>query len=113
MGHVCSWPLRTKRTGQTDPSAMGPAQVVSTLHLQPCLPINRPPRIFRLWNGRSQGLKVSFGCPMTKSHKQGGPGAEPEPETGTVGTVFPGTERGTRTAGTVFQEPKPEPSSLC
>ena len=41
--------------------------------------------------------------------KQGGPGTEPEPETGTVGTVFPGTERGTGTAGTVFQEPKPEP----
>ena len=58
---------------------------------------------------------------------QGGPGAEPEPETGTVGTVFPGTERGTGTrnrrnrlnfpgtergtgtAGTVFQELKPEP----
>ena len=47
-----------------------------------------------------------------------GPGTEPEPETGTVGTVFPGTERGTGTAGTVFQEPKPEPPepsslSLC
>ena len=40
---------------------------------------------------------------------QGGPGTEPEPETGTVATVFPGTERGTGTAGTVFQEPKPEP----
>ena len=37
------------------------------------------------------------------------PGTEPELETGTVGTVFPGTERGTRTARTVFQEPKPEP----
>ena len=44
------------------------------------------------------------------SLKQGGPGTEPEPETGTVGTVFAGTERGTGTAGTVFQEP--EPSSL-
>ena len=43
------------------------------------------------------------------SNSQGGPGTEPEPETGTVGTVFPGTERGTGTAGTVFQEPKPEP----
>ena len=42
---------------------------------------------------------------------QGGPGTEPEPETRTVGTVFPGTERGTGTARTVF-EPKPEPSSL-
>ena len=36
------------------------------------------------------------------SEKQGGPGTEPEPETGTVGTVFAGTERGTGTAGTVF-----------
>ena len=34
---------------------------------------------------------------------------KPEPETGTVGTVFPETESGTGTAGTVFQEPKPEP----
>ena len=41
---------------------------------------------------------------------QGGSGTELEPETGTVGTVFPGTESGTGTAGTVFQEPKPEPS---
>ena len=40
---------------------------------------------------------------------QGGPGAEPEPETGTVGTVFPETESGAGTAGTVFQERKPEP----
>ena len=43
---------------------------------------------------------------------QGGPRTDPEPETGTVGTVFAGTERGTGTAGTVLQEPKPEPSSL-
>ena len=41
--------------------------------------------------------------------KQGGSETEPEPETGTVGTVFPETESGTGTAGTVFQEPKPEP----
>ena len=43
---------------------------------------------------------------------QGGSGTELEPETGTVGTVFPETKRGTGTAGTVFQEPKlePEPS---
>ena len=27
-------------------------------------------------------------------------------------TVFPGTERGTGTAGTVFQEPKPEPGTV-
>ena len=40
---------------------------------------------------------------------QGGSGTEPEPETGTVGIVFPGTEVGTGTVGTVFQEPKPEP----
>ena len=32
-----------------------------------------------------------------------------EPETGTVGTVSPGTKRGTGTVGTVFQKPKPEP----
>ena len=38
---------------------------------------------------------------------QAGPGTEPEPETGTVGTVFPGTEPGTGTAGIGFQEPKP------
>ena len=37
-------------------------------------------------------------------------GTEPEPGTGTVGTVFPETESGTGTAGTVFQEPKAEPS---
>ena len=30
--------------------------------------------------------------------------------TGTIRTVFPETESGTGTAGTVFQEPKPEPS---
>ena len=41
--------------------------------------------------------------------KQGGSGTEPELETGTVRTVFPETESGTGTAGTVFQEPKPEP----
>ena len=32
---------------------------------------------------------------------QGGPGTEPEPETGTVGTFFPETKSGTGTAGTV------------
>ena len=40
-------------------------------------------------------------------YMQDGPGTEPEPETGTLGAVFPGTERGTGTARTVFQEPKP------
>ena len=44
-----------------------------------------------------------------KDKIQGGSATEPEPETGTVGTVFPETESGTGTAGTVFQEPKPEP----
>ena len=39
---------------------------------------------------------------------QGGSGTEPEPETGTVRTIFPETESGTGTAGTVFQEPKPD-----
>ena len=43
---------------------------------------------------------------------QGGSGTEPEPETGTVGTVFPETESGTGTAGTVFQEPKPETGTV-
>ena len=48
--------------------------------------------------------------PKIQSYEmQGGSGTEPEPETGTVGTVFPETESGTGTAGTVFQEPKPEP----
>ena len=42
---------------------------------------------------------------------QGGPGTEPEPETGTARTVFPGTERGTGTARTVKPKSKPEPSS--
>ena len=46
---------------------------------------------------------------MHLDSKQDGPGTEPEPETGTVGTVFVGTEKGTGTAGTVFQEPQPEP----
>ena len=41
---------------------------------------------------------------------QGGSGTEPEPETGTVGTVSHETESGTGTAGTVSQKPKPEPS---
>ena len=39
---------------------------------------------------------------------QGGSGTEPEPGTGTVGTVFRETESGTGTAGTVCREPKPE-----
>ena len=30
---------------------------------------------------------------FTKIFLQGGPGTEPEPETGTAGTVFAGTER--------------------
>ena len=41
---------------------------------------------------------------------QEGPGTELEPETGTVGTFFPETERGTGTVGTFFQEPQPEPA---
>ena len=60
-------------------------------------------------------IKTSYGvlekiCPQLLLWIQGGSGTEPEPETGTVGTVFPETESGTGTAGTVFQEPKPEPS---
>ena len=42
--------------------------------------------------------------PSLKPQCQGGMGTELELETGTVGTVFPGTEA----AGTAFQEPKPE-----
>ena len=36
---------------------------------------------------------------------QGGSGTEPEPEIGTVGTVFPETESGTGSAGTVPRGP--------
>ena len=52
------------------------------------------------------GLRLIFGLRLF----QGGSGTEPEPGTGTVGTVFPETESRTGTVGTVFQEPKPEPS---
>ena len=61
-----------------------------------------------LW-GSSQGQPAPNIGACCAFKIQGGPGTEPEPETGTVGTVFAGTERGTGTAGTVFQEPKPEP----
>ena len=47
---------------------------------------------------------------VIKSFSQGGPGTEPEPETGTIGTVFAGTERGTGNRNR--RNPKPEPSSL-
>ena len=60
---------------------------------------------FYFW-GRTFAFGQSFG---DNRGLQDGPGTEPEPETGTVGTVFVGTERGTGTAGTVSQEPKPEP----
>ena len=47
-------------------------------------------------------LHVSFlglySGPFATQIIQGGSGSEPEPETGTVGTVFPGTETGTGTA---------------
>ena len=58
----------------------------------------------------SRHLQESLG-PLGKARNesQGGSRTELEPETGTVGTVFPETESGTGTAGTVFQEPKPEP----
>ena len=46
---------------------------------------------------------------LTHTRKQDGAGTELELETGTVGTVFPETGRGTGTIGTVFQKPKPEP----
>ena len=67
-------------------------QVVSTLTRSICKP-------------HSYDQKGGFSQPCL----QGGSGTEPEPETGTVGTVFPETESRTGTAGTVFQEPKPEP----
>ena len=57
-------------------------------------------------------LDLGFWARFGPSLAQGGPRTDPEPETGTAGTVFPGTESGTGTAGTVFQEPEPEPSSL-
>ena len=41
--------------------------------------------------------------------QQGGSGTEPEPETGTDGTVFFRNRSRNRNVGTVFQEPKPEP----
>ena len=61
------------------------------------------------WGGVGGGGIAAQACPLR--YRQGGAGTEPEPETGTVRTVlkFAGTERGTGTAGTVFQDPKPEP----
>ena len=44
-------------------------------------------------------ISQNAGCPRNRA----GTGS------GTVGTVFPETERGTRTVGTVLQELKPEP----
>ena len=63
-------------------------------------------------NPATKSAKKSGGSNLinfAEKSAQGGSGTEPEPETGTVGTVFPETESGTGTAGTVFQEPKPEP----
>ena len=42
---------------------------------------------------------------LTSSVVQDGPGTE----TRTAGTILPGTQSGTGTAGAVLQEPKPEP----
>ena len=53
-------------------------------------------------------IMATFQIWICNHDRQGGPGTESEPETGTVGTVFPETERGTGTTGTVFLEPKPE-----
>ena len=50
---------------------------------------------------------ANYHC-LRNHYIQGGSGTKLEPETGTVGTVFPETESGTATAGTVFQEPKRE-----
>ena len=50
------------------------------------------------------GLPVAtFSESLSFKSFQGGPGNEPEPETGTVGTVFPGTESGTGTVGIVWR----------
>ena len=54
-------------------------------------------------------LKGYFRRVSKITFKQNGPRTEPEPETGTVGTVLLETEVGTGTVGTVFQEPKPGP----
>ena len=54
----------------------------------------------------TQGLRL--GWPVTERRVAQEPNRN-RIETGTVGIVFPGTERGTGTAETVFQEPKPEP----
>ena len=64
------------------------------------------PRSQKPW-GRARFMGVEL-C-TTYFFIQGGSGTEPEPETRTIGTVFPETESGTGTAGTIFQEPKPEP----
>ena len=45
----------------------------------------------KMFNKHFQGANSEL-----NSLYQGGPGTEPEPETGTVGTVFAGTERGNR-----------------
>ena len=61
-----------------------------------------------LWSSRqncSHNVSQKFKrirCFSEHDKKQGGSGTELEPETGTVGTVFPETESGTGTAGTVF-----------
>ena len=65
--------------------------------------------LFLLNSGHSCPRKAGKLSSLVRLKFQGGSGTEPEPETGTVGTVFPETESGTGTAGTVFQEPKPEP----
>ena len=66
------------------------------------------PLIRALTDCKPRSSTVSKKAPTVS--KTGGPGTEPDPETGSVGTVFPETESGTGTAGTVFQEPEPEPS---
>ena len=62
--------------------------------------------VFRVFQGI---FRMFFLCPSgypllhpsNKGHLQGDSGTEPEPRTGTVGTVFPETGSGTGTAGTV------------
>ena len=65
----------------------------------------------RLFSPPQEGVSDPFSHRLFVASwkKQGGSGTEPEAETGTVRTVFLETESGNGTAGTVFQEPKPEP----
>ena len=77
---------------------------------------SRPSRIVACSTGERPSQRGKMECRTTVAPSlltgigpSDGPGTEPEPETGTVRTGFPGTKIGTGTVGTVFQEPQPEP----